>query len=110
MKLVSLEKEINNLVTGFIFKHFELEKEAKGDPYYWLEVHFTKNDLFGIVNISDYFLNMSDVYYDMKNDIPKGKILEWHDEVTDLATAGKKYINFSSYCMNNFNMVIEGKK
>lgn len=109
MELKGLETEIFKLVKDFVLKHFDLEEDHKKDFHYWIDVQFIRDDLFGVVNIADYSFDMSDVFYDMKNDIPKGKILDWNSEAIDIATAGKKFINFTSYCMNNYNMIIEVK-
>ncbi len=109
--LDEVEQSIHNLVKQFILKHFDLEDEDEENIFYYLDVSFTRDNIFDVVSIADYWLNMSDIYHDMKKDIPKGKILEWHDEVVDRALDGNKHINFSSYCMNGYNMdIVEGKK
>ena len=38
-------------------------------------------DEIGIIcQIGDYFFNFDDIRFDIDNDIPKGKIIDWYDE------------------------------
>ncbi len=107
--LDEVEQSIHNLVKQFILKHFDLEDEEEENIFYYLDVSFSRNNYFGIVDISDYCFNMTDIYYDMKKDIPKNKILDWHNEAVDRATDGKKYTNFEAYVTNGYNMdIVDG--
>lgn len=55
-------------------------------------------DIGNIVLCSDFFLNLSDIIYDIETDQPKGRIIEWYD--ISLEAYGKKegYINYSTWC------------
>jgi len=45
-------------------------------------------------SLSDYVFNIEDIYYDMKHNKPKGKILQWYDYVL----MRESNINYRSYC------------
>ena len=56
---------------------------------------YAARNLIGIICLSDYFFNIEDIYFDMKNDKPKGKILQWYDYVL----TRESNINYRSFCM-----------
>ena len=61
-----------------------------------LQFEFDNYDVGGgIICLSDYFFNIEDIYYDMKHNKPKGKILQWYDYVL----TRESNINYRSYCM-----------
>ena len=61
-----------------------------------LQFEFDNYDVGGgIICLSDYVFNIEDIYYDMKNNKPKGKILQWYDYVL----THESNINYRSYCM-----------
>ena len=61
-----------------------------------LQFEFDNYDVgIGVICLSDYFFNIEDIYFDMKNDKPKGKILQWYDYVL----MRESNINYRSYCM-----------
>ena len=61
-----------------------------------LQFEFDNYDVgIGIICLSDYFFNIEDIYFDMKHDKPKGKILQWYDYVL----MKESNINYRSYCM-----------
>ena len=61
-----------------------------------LQFEFENSDIeAGVVCLSDYFFNIEDIYYDMKHNKTKGKILQWYDYVLMHNTK----INYNSYCM-----------
>ena len=61
-----------------------------------LQFEFENYDVgMGIICLSDYFFNIEDIYYDMKHNKPKGKILQWYDYVL----THNANINYNSYCM-----------
>lgn len=59
------------------------------------------DEICGVYSIGDNFFNLNDIYYDMKENKPKGLIFEWQDYVTDyrLRKVSIGYINYQSYCM-----------
>ena len=61
-----------------------------------LQFEFDNYDVgIGIICLSDYFFNIEDIYYDMKHNKPKDKILQWYDYVL----THESNINYRSYCM-----------
>lgn len=61
-----------------------------------LQFEFDNYDVGGgIICLSDYFFNIEDIYYDMKHNKPKDKILQWYDYVL----TRESNINYRSYCM-----------
>ena len=61
-----------------------------------LQFEFDNYDIVkGIVCLSDYFFNIEDIYFDMKENKPKGKILQWYDYILE----NEVKINYYSYCM-----------
>lgn len=61
-----------------------------------LQFEFDNYDVgIGIICLSDYFFNIEDIYFDMKQNKPKGKILQWYDYVL----TRESNINYRSYCM-----------
>lgn len=60
-----------------------------------LQFEFDNYDVgIGIICLSDYIFNIEDIYYDMKENKPKGKILQWYDYVL----THESNINYRSYC------------
>lgn len=61
-----------------------------------LQFEFDNYDVGGgIICLSDYVFNIEDIYYDMKQNKPKGKILQWYD----YRLMHDTNINYRSYCM-----------
>ena len=61
-----------------------------------LQFEFDNYDIVkGVVCLSDYFFNIEDIYFDMKHNKPKDKILQWYDYVL----TRESNINYRSYCM-----------
>ena len=60
-----------------------------------LQFEFDNYDVGGgIICLSDYVFNIEDIYYDMKHNLPKDKILQWYDYILMHDTN----INYRSYC------------
>ena len=61
-----------------------------------LQFEFDNYDIVkGVVCLSDYFFNIEDIYFDMKLNLPKDKILQWYD----YRLMHDTNINYRSYCM-----------
>ena len=61
-----------------------------------LQFEFDNYDVgIGIICLSDYIFNIEDIYFDMKHNLPKDKILQWYD----YRLMHDSNINYSSYCM-----------
>lgn len=52
------------------------------------------NDSVDVFLISDYFFSLSDIYFDLKSNQPKGKIIEWYDYLLD----NEVEISYYAYC------------
>jgi len=66
------------------------------------EVEFiVQDDISGIYVIADNFFNLSDIFYDMKENKPAGLIFEWQNYLLDLNMENETSynINYRSYCM-----------
>ena len=66
--------------------------------------HIVGDDISGIYAIGYNFFSLSDIYFDMKENKPKGLIFEWQDYLTEINMpigdyVEKCYINYESYCM-----------
>lgn len=60
------------------------------------------DDITGVLCIRDCYFNLSDIYYDMKEDKPKGMIYDWYYHCMDHAFfSGDDHVivNYRSYCM-----------
>ena len=72
-----------------------------------LQFEFENSDIeAGVVCLSDYFFNIEDIYYDMKHNKPKGKILQWYD----YRLIHNSNINYRSYCMGMREELIKQNK
>jgi hypothetical protein len=83
--------------TKLLIEMFCLKQECEVD-------YIVGDDITGIYNIGDNFFNLSDIYFDLKENKPKGLIFEWQDYLTDWnMSIGDNvkpcFINYNSYCM-----------
>ena len=62
----------------------------KHDTYY----DFVNEDM---VLIGDCYFNLSDIYYDIDNDVSLNLIWDWYSQTLDRAMENKRTINFSSW-------------
>ena len=50
-------------------------------------------------NIEDFYFSFEEIRYDIDNDIPKGKIIEWYDYTLETSMLGLPLrINYPSFC------------
>lgn len=63
--------------------------------------YIKENDPTDVLCFNDNFFTLSEIYYDLKENIPKRLIFEWQDYITEhqIINDHTKYINFESYCM-----------
>lgn len=47
--------------------------------------------------VNEYFISFNDIRYDIDNNIEKGTIFKWYDEI-EYSIENKKIINYQSYC------------
>jgi len=65
--------------------------------------YWVADEIGGIADINGYFFNLSDIIIDLKNDTPKGAILEWQDQVLEAnlfkEPGQTEFINYRSWLM-----------
>lgn len=81
--LKNFEVAVDRLLIEFCEKHDLSYKFSVG------------NDSVDVFLISNYFFSLSDIYFDLKSNQPKGKIIEWYDYLLD----NEVNINYYHYCM-----------
>lgn len=87
-----LMKSWNDICNKYL-KAFCVKHDYKYEPD-WIG-----GDVGTIIEISDMFVNMDDIRYDVDNNIPEYKFANWywkHLEVYELT--GEYYLNYKSYC------------
>ncbi len=47
--------------------------------------------------IDQYFINLSDVRFDIDEDVPAGTIIEWYDATLEVGLLGETIINYRSW-------------
>ncbi len=56
---------------------------------------FVNDDMLGIALVSDFYLNISDIIYDIDNEVEKGKIFKWYYASIDAHP--KPFPNYKNY-------------
>jgi hypothetical protein len=85
----ALRKSLDKVLKNYIY---EFEKKQ--------EVEFTfavADDLMGVICMGDYSLSMSDIAYDIDNDVAKGVIFNWYNDGLEACSKGIGLINYHSY-------------
>ena len=80
--LRAFEVAVDRLLMEFCEKH---------DLSYEFSVGEDSIDVF---SISNYFFSLSDIYFDLKSNQPKGKIIQWYDYLLD----NEVEISYYAYC------------
>ena len=80
--LRAFEVAVDRLLMEFCEKH---------DLTYEFSVGEDSIDVF---SISNFFFSLSDIYFDLKSNQPKGKIIQWYDYLLD----NEVEISYYSYC------------
>lgn len=79
------EQSVNALVKAFCQKQY-----VKFDVDMWAD------RVGGVILIRDYYyLNFSDIYYDMETEQPKGMIFDWYNYLEH--NKDKSFVNYESY-------------
>ena len=64
------------------------------DPDGWVG-----EDVGGVLEVCDRYINMDDIRYDIDNDIKVGVLEEWYDYSTEIAFfEGGRNVNYPSWC------------
>lgn len=90
----------NKLVEHFIKKYFEVE-DASDVEMYWIG-----DDIGSVCMINDYFFNMTDIKFCLKNNVRVNKLFEWYNYV--LENPGE-YINLRSFNMGAEEIIKQRK-
>lgn len=88
--LRNYEKAAKNVIEAFLLKH-EYDDDGKVIEYTLIE-----ND-FSVIEFADYYVSLSDMIYDIANDVEQSKFFEWYDYCLDKALNGYNYVNYRSY-------------
>lgn len=80
--LKDFEVAVDRLLIEFCEKHDLSYKFSVG------------NDSVDVFLISNYFFNLSDIYFDLKSNQPNGKIIQWYDYLLD----NEVEISYYAYC------------
>lgn len=91
----------NKLVEHFIIKYFEVE-DASDVEMYWIG-----DDTGSVCFINDYFFDMGDIKFCLKNNVEVSKLFEWYDYV--LENPGE-YINLRSFNMGSEEIIKQRKE
>ena len=84
----------NALVKEFLIKQGFVDEES-GEV---MEYTFIGDDK-ALIEISDMFFNIHDIYYDLKNNIEPDKFLEWYYYDLEWYERGYHNVNYKSYLM-----------
>ena len=80
-------------IIGQYIKSFEEKHETDFD-------YFVGDDILGIAVIGDMYLNISDIIYDIDNELPKDLTIEWYwNQVEHYENDSDQKINLKSYAM-----------
>jgi hypothetical protein len=81
----------NEIMKSFLIKYFELEDgELYKSDYFWVA-----DEIGGICNFGDYYINFSDMVFCLSNDVPIDKFFEWYDWCLE----SNKSVNLKSFLM-----------
>ena len=83
---------VDRVVREFLMKQ---DFQEDGEPYSYEFV----GSGYDIIEVCDYYLNLSDIIYDTKNNISKGKFFEWYDYTLEWSMNGYGNVNYRSYIM-----------
>lgn len=92
----TLQEEFKDLCFKYLYefnKKHELEMTERELKSCWIA-----NEVGGIADLNDMYINFDDIRYDIDNDIPGDKIFDWYWNSVEHAEMGVKYMNFESYC------------
>jgi hypothetical protein len=87
------DKYSRMIVEEFLKKHDFVEDDNV------MEFNRISDSDWSVIEISDYFLNISDIIYDLRNDIDKEKFFEWYDYALEWSCDGYPHVNYNSYLM-----------
>ena len=79
----------NQYLKLFCEKH-----EYTYEPYMWVG-----DEVGGIIEVCDMFVNFDDIRYDVDNDVPEDYFAKWYWKGLEVyQLTGKKYMNYPSFC------------
>ena len=85
------EFSTNEVLKSFLIKYFELEDgELYKNDYFWVG-----NEIGGVCNFGDYYINFTDMVFCLANDVPIKKFFEWYDWCLETS----EFMNLNSFLM-----------
>ncbi len=107
-----MTKSISELdrAIGKVIAEFEIKQEIEFDD-------FVVDDPTGVAQFGDYYLDVSDIYHDLKTNQPKGRILAYFDFCMELHVENRRLRenckeeliipNYQNYCMVGRGLFID---
>ena len=65
---------------------------------YELKQCWVGDEVGGIADLNDMFLNFDDIRYDIDNKVSRNKIFDWYWNSVERAELGVKYMNYPAFC------------
>lgn len=96
--LSSVNKSIVDLVNFFLFKQGFFE-EIDGCVEIF-DYEFV-SDVLSMIEVSDYYINISDILLDIKSDIPSRVYLKYYDYSLEQALSSEHTISYFTYLLQN---------
>lgn len=90
----------NKLMEHFIKKYFEVDDTSDVD-FFWIN-----EDIGSVCFINDYFFDMNDIKFCLKNNVEVSKLFDWYNYV--LENPGE-YINLQSFNMGAEEIIKQRK-
>ena len=88
------QMKLRNTLDDILKEYIRLFEE-KHEAFFEFAV---EDDLMGIICFGDWYFNISDIIYDIDNDLPKNLIFKWQeDHINDDKNPERKVINLQSY-------------
>ncbi len=96
--LSSLNNSVFHLVKFFLTKHGFFE-EIDGDIVTF-DYEFL-GDVLDVIEVSDYYIGISDILLDIKNDIPSGIYFKYYDYSLEQALSNNSTTSYFTYLLQN---------
>lgn len=100
--LSSLNNSVYKLVNFFLIKHGFFEEIDGCVVTFDYEV---LGDVLDVIEVSDYYINISDILLDIKSDIPSRVYLKYYDYSLEQALSGEHTISYFTYLLQNGHKV-----
>lgn len=94
MKINKLKQDWEKLTNEYVKFFCEKHEISFEEEYMWVA-----DDVGGIVNLGDYFIDFSIIKYDIDNNISEEKFDEWYWKSLDVyQITGENYLSYEAFC------------